>query len=382
MTSIPDVDDVLRRTGAEVAAAGAIAEPPPPPVQEQMPPPPPPPARRRGRGAAGGVVAIALVVGAGGYGIGRATTHSTDAPPVVAAAGPVAATAEPIADVAAAVSPSVVQIETGQGLGSGVLYDAKGHILTAAHVVAGAGKAVTVRLSDGSTHPGTVVGADAAADTAVVSIDPKGLELTPATLATGVSIRVGQTAIAVGSPFGLDQTVTAGIVSAVNRPFSTSTAAIDVLQTDAPINPGNSGGALADREGRIIGINDAIASTSGVNAGIGFAIPIDTAKAVADDIVAGRPVTLAFLGISTQATGRGVVGNGAVIAEVRPGTPAAASGLEVGDVVTALDGATISGPVDLGAAIRAHQPGDEVALTLTRGGSSLTTSVTLGSTHD
>jgi putative serine protease PepD len=295
----------------------------------------------------------------------------------------VAASAEePIAAVAAAVGPAVVQIETARGLGSGVLYDTEGHILTAGHVVADGRGTVTVRLSDGTTRPGKVLGADTTADIAVVSIDPSGLSLTPAVLATGVPVVVGQTAVAVGSPFGLDQTVTAGIISAVNRPFSTTNAAIDMLQTDAPINPGNSGGALADRQGRIIGINDAIASSSGSNAGVGFAIPIDTAKAVADQIVAGQPVTFAFLGISSRDGGSGLVGSGAVVAEVSPASPAATAGLEVGDVVTAIDGTIVTGSVDLGAAIRAHQPGDSITLTLNRNGRTLTQAVTLGSTQD
>ena len=163
---------------------------------------------------------------------------------------------EPVADVAAALSPSVVQIETSDGLGSGVVFRADGYILTAAHVVAGS-REVTVRLADGTQLEGRVVGADDNSDVAVVQVDETGL---PAA-ATTTNIRVGQMAIAIGSPWGLDQTVTAGVVSSVSRTVAGPDGVPrTAIQTDAPINPGNSGGALADRHGRVIGINDAIYS--------------------------------------------------------------------------------------------------------------------------
>jgi putative serine protease PepD len=282
-----------------------------------------------------------------------------------------------IAAVAAAVSPSVVQIETRDGLGSGVIYDDQGHILTAAHVVDGAGKSVNVRLPDGTVRKGTVLGSDDATDVAVIEIDPSGLH--PAVLATGVKIQVGQTAVAVGSPFGRDQTVTAGIVSAVGRSAQTPGGAIEMIQTDAPINPGNSGGPLADKKGRVIGINDQIATSTGENSGVGFAIPIDTAKAVADKIVAGQPVDFAALGVTTDTPASA---DGAVVTSVRSGSAADTAGVQEGDRVTAIDGTPIRDELDLIAKIRAHAPGDHVKLTVRRGGNDVTLDVTLGSTKD
>jgi putative serine protease PepD len=332
---------------------------------------------------------VAVAVAAGGYGAGRLTDDDGDGTtgtPI--AATPVStdtidgATDEPVAAVAEALSPAVVQIETSRGLGSGIIYDEEGHILTAAHVLEGAGDTVTVRLADGTAHEGTVLGADATTDVGVVQVDADGedLDLQPATLATGIDLEVGQLAVAIGSPFGLDQTVTAGIVSALDRALATANGAIDMIQTDAPINPGNSGGALADREGRVIGINDAIESSSGTSAGVGFAIPIDTAKAVADKIVAGEPVTFAYLGVSTQDAGEGVVGSGAIVAQVVASGPAEDAGLQVGDTITAFDGSTVTGSLDLGAAVRSHQPGDRVELTVGRDDRTETVTVTLGST--
>jgi putative serine protease PepD len=288
-----------------------------------------------------------------------------------------AADDEPIAAVAAAVSPSVVQIETKDGLGSGVVYDDQGHILTAAHVVDGAGKSVNVRLADGSVRKGTVVGADDVSDVAVVSIDPTNLKV--AVLATGVKLQAGQTAVAVGSPFGFDQSVTAGIVSAIARPAQTPGGAIPMIQTDAPINPGNSGGPLADKKGRIIGINDQIATATGENTGVGFAIPIDTAKAVADKLVAGEPVEFAALGVSTEAP---TSADGVVVTTVQSGSAAEKAGIQEGDRITAIDGSPVRDQLDLQAKVRAHNPGDKVTLSVRRNGQDTTIEVTLGSTKD
>ena len=194
----------------------------------------------------------------------RATTATTAVPSggttvetVSTVPGPVSDDeAEPAAAVAAALSPAVVQIETQAGLGSGFVYDESGLIMTAAHVVDGS-TAVQVRLADGRLVDGEVLGADDATDVAVISIEGVD-DLAVATLATGVDLQVGQMAIAIGSPFGLDQSVTAGIVSALGRTTETPGGAIPAIQTDAPINSGNSGGALADRQGRVIGINSSI----------------------------------------------------------------------------------------------------------------------------
>lgn len=344
---------------------------------------------RKGRG---GLAALAIVAvfaaGVGGVAVGRETLEddgtvatqeaAADGQPVSTVPGPVDADAtEPVAEVAEALSPAVVQIETGSGLGSGFIYDESGLILTAGHVTDGADE-VDVRLADGSRRTGTVLGSDPSTDVAVVQIEPDG-DLPVAALATGVDLQVGQTAIAIGSPFGLDQSVTAGIVSALGRSTETPGGVIPAIQTDAPINSGNSGGALADRQGRVIGINDSIItgnSQASGNVGIGFAIPIDIAKAVADRIVAGESTDAGFLGVGgADATGDRA---GAALTSVEPGSPAEDAGLTEDDVVTAVDGQGVSSMIDLAAAVRTKAPGDDVSLTVVRDGEERTVVVTLG----
>ncbi|MCB0995703.1 MAG: trypsin-like peptidase domain-containing protein [Acidimicrobiales bacterium] len=278
---------------------------------------------------------------------------------------------EPIAAAAAVIAPSVVQLETSSGLGSGVVYD-DGLVLTAAHVVEGA-RSVTVRFSDGSTVEGEVVGTHSATDIAVVRL-PEGTPAVVATLAPGDALQVGQTVVAVGSPFGLDQSVTSGIISAVDRTVD----GIPTVQTDAAINPGNSGGPLVDLEGRVVGINDSIYSQSGGNEGVGFAIPSDLAAIVADQLAAGEPVRLAQLGVSTLAPTDG--SGGALVGEVVAGSAAEQSGIEVGDVITAIDGVAVADGGRLRSQVLTRQPGDEVQLTVQRGGEELTIDATLGST--
>ncbi|MEY2431528.1 MAG: putative serine protease PepD [Acidimicrobiaceae bacterium] len=332
------------------------------------------------------VVAAALI--AGGFAFARATedTHSSGTRGEVAAlsSGSTATvdpnTAEPIAAVAAAVSPAVVQIETRSGLGSGFVYDADGHILTAGHVVDGVGKTVNVRLADGSVHKGQVIGADSASDVAVVKIDPVE-HMQVANLALGVKVLVGQTAVAIGSPFGLDQTVTAGIVSAVDRPQETPGGAIDMYQIDAPINPGNSGGPVADRQARVFGMSDSIITQTGENVGVGFLVPIDLAKAVADKLVAGEPVEFAFLGVASQSQSTtAVVGDGAIVTIVTPGSPADKAGLKEGDRITSVDSAPVRDDIELRARVRSHAPGSSVHITFVREGTTQTLEVVLGST--
>jgi len=325
----------------------------------------------------------ALLIAALGFVAGRAnqsdTTSSSSGTqvqvtaPAKTAVPPVAgAQGEPVEAVAKVLSPAVVQIETDQGLGSGIIYDTDGHILTASHVVAGS-QEVKVRTAQGDPVTGKVLGSDSASDVAVVKIDGN-KNLPVAQLAIGQKVTVGQMAVAIGSPFGLDQTVTAGIVSAVGRSMNTPGGAIPMIQTDAPINPGNSGGALADREGRVIGVNDSIESDSGVNAGVGFAIPIDTAKTVADRIVSGKSAKTAVLGVSAADPTNA---DGALVVQVSSGTPAAKAGLAQGDVVVALDGTRINSSADLTATVRSHQPGDEVTLKVKRNGQSHDVKVTL-----
>jgi putative serine protease PepD len=380
-------------SAAEGSAWDVPGSPPQPGTAGAGPNWPPPgdqPGQRRpGRFSLGRTVAAAVVAAvllATGYGLralsDRGSSTSAGVPTAsgapVAVSAPVQSGTEPVAAVAKALLPTVVQLQTDNGLGSGVIYDRNGYILTAAHVVGGADH-VTVRLSDGTQTDGRVVGTDQGNDVAVVKVDRTGLRAAP--LALGVPIQVGQTAVAIGSPFGLDQTVTAGVVSASHRALPISQqAAVDAIQTDAPINPGNSGGALADRQGRVIGINDAIRSESGGNVGIGFAIPIDTAAASATRIVKGLPPLAGFLGVSSHTQTQGHAG--ALIDEVVGGSPAAKAGMKVGDLITAVNGRTVEGSDDLSAIVRSLEPGRQATVKVLRGGQEVTLNVTLGSRPD
>ncbi|MGF1597761.1 MAG: S1C family serine protease [Acidimicrobiales bacterium] len=281
----------------------------------------------------------------------------------------------PAAFVAGALGPSVVQIETTYGIGSGVIYD-DGLILTNHHVIDGETQ-VSVLLSDGRRLAGTVLGSEANVDIAVVSVG-EGHDLPIAPLAADEDVVVGQTAIAIGSPFRLQQTVTEGIVSAVNRPVPNGDIYIAMIQTDAPINPGNSGGALADRSGRVIGINTAIQTggTSNTNAGVGFAIPIDTAVGVADRIVAGLPIEAGFLGVRGGIPQDGSAG--VEVIDVTPDTPASTAGIQLGDRIISVDGAPVTQFEELAGLVVAYPPGTTVTLELVRTGETLAVAVTLG----
>ncbi|CAN5691168.1 trypsin-like peptidase domain-containing protein [soil metagenome] len=325
---------------------------------------------------------VGLVLLLGGVGLGwflseddepsAATTQPTIAQAAEATTPTVEATEEPVAAVAEALLPSMVHISTGSGLGSGFVYE-DGYVLTAAHVVEGS-NSVSVRFANGSQSEGTVVGTDPAHDIAVVSVDTEGIPV--AQLALDVELQVGQLAVALGSPWGLDQTVTSGVVSAVNRPVLDFNSAQVLIQTDAPINPGNSGGALADRDGRVIGVNIEIITVTGSNSGVGFAVPISNAYEFASNIVAGTPIETAYLGVTgDDATG---AQSGAVITELVPGSAAGAAGLVVGDIVTAVDTLAVFSISDLAARVRSYLPGDEVILDVIRNGEAITVRVTLG----
>lgn len=219
-----------------------------------------------------------------------------------------------------------------------------------------------MRLADGARLSGTVLGADPGRDIAVVRVDRSGLPA--ASLGRAAPVRVGQLAVAIGSPFGLEETVTAGVVSAVGRVLSTDGGIVEVIQTDAPINPGNSGGALADRGGRVIGINIA---SRGRGSGVSFAVPIDPALEAAERIVRGEsPAPAAFLGVTTTDSASGAAG--ALITAVEPGSPADRARLRIGDLLVAVERRSVRGPADLAAAIRARRPGDRVTVTLVRDG--------------
>ena len=286
-----------------------------------------------------------------------------------------AVTEEPVVAVAEALSPSVVLVEVGAalgfGLGSGIVWDAEdGYIVTNQHVVAGT-DSVIIHLSDGTRLDGEVVGGSPGHDVAVVRVDPEAAELVAATFAPASSVRVGQLAVAIGSPLGLTGTVTAGIVSAVRIQVQggsdpTSPVPVEMIQTDAAINSGNSGGALADWQGRVIGMNTLIQTTTGGSIGLGFAVPSDTVELIASRIVNGESLELGYLGISGHAAeGEDL---GVVVAEVLPGSPAEKAGLMAGDVIVSLESEPMWDIVELSAAIKLRQPGETVELTIRRGG--------------
>ena len=244
--------------------------------------------------------------------------------------------------------------------------------MTAAHVIEGVDE-VEVRLYDGTKLQGEVVGTDELNDVGVVKVDRTGLKAAP--LGVGQDLQVGQLAIAIGSPFGLNETVTAGIISSTDRVLDDGR---EVIQTDAPINPGNSGGVLADRQGRVIGINSAIrpGDNSNGNVGIGFAVPIDIAARSAAAIVKGEQIQIGYLGrvpVADATGGR----DGALVQEVTPDSPAARAGLQAGDLVVSIDGKAVQNYSEMIAAIRAHQPGDKVTLGVVRGGNETTITATL-----
>jgi putative serine protease PepD len=365
------------------------------------------PKRPRWRVAAGvlGVLVVALSLISGGVVIGSALTDDgTVAVPVLVDDGTQTTSSdgdgtpqqplvplvdadsdEPVADVARAVAPSVVLIQTNVGQGSGIVWDAEnGYIVTNDHVT-GDATSVVVQFGNGNRVSGTVVGGDSARDVAVVQIDPAEAELVAASFASTASVEVGQLAVAIGSPFGLDQSVTAGIVSAVNRinEFGGSDpnrpVDVEMIQTDAPINPGNSGGALADRNGFVIGMNTQIrtAGASSGNVGVGFAVPSDTIVLIAERIVAGESLELAHLGVSGETPSDGTVG--ALVIAVVEGAPASRAGLEAGDLIVSLDDELVSSMAELSAEVKLFRPGDVVNLEFIRDGERLQTAVTLGS---
>ena len=267
-----------------------------------------------------------------------------------------------------------------QAEGTGYVYDKSGNIITADHVVDGATK-ITVRFKDGSTAKATLVGTDPSTDTAVIKVSVAASKLTPLELADSSEVAPGEGVVAIGSPFGYSESITAGIVSAVDRDITAPNgySISNTIQTDAAINHGNSGGPLIDASGKVVGTNVQIAVDSqnggSANAGVGFAVPSNTVKAVADDLIAGKVVEHAYLGVTV---GDSQAGSGAVVGTVRAGGPAAAAGLESRDVITAIDGASILNANELTAAVSSHSPGDTLKITVTRGGSTRTITVTLG----
>ena len=263
----------------------------------------------------------------------------------------------------------------GGATGSGFVIDDKGHVVTNQHVVDGA-ESVTVRFADGDEVAARVVGADASADVAVLELENVPSDLHPLQLGSSETLKIGDLVVAIGSPFGLQGTVTTGIVSALHRELTAPDGfTIDgAIQTDAAINPGNSGGPLLDDNGRVVGINSQIASESGGNDGIGYAVPIESARKVADALIAGKTIEHAFLGVRLGESDSG----GASVVEVTSGSPADEAGLQQGDVIVKIAGEDVQSGDDVRRAVAAHQPGDEVQLTVRRNGETQQLTVKLG----
>jgi putative serine protease PepD len=332
--------------------------------------------------------ALAIGSGAGAAIYAGSTGGSTGTTTVVASvpAQPAAATSTSLTELYKNVAPGVVDIvvntssggfgdQGAQAEGSGFVVDSSGDIVTNQHVVAGA-NGIKVTFQDGKTAKATVVGTDPSTDIAVIKVNVDASELHPLTFASSAAVQVGQSVAAIGSPFGLPETLTSGIISALNRTISAPNnfSISGAIQTDAPINHGNSGGPLLNSSGQVIGVNAQIESDSGGNDGVGFAIPSDAVKSVADTIIAGGKVQHAYLGVTIGTASSG----GAQVSTVKADTPAAKAGVKAGDIITALDGTTIATADDLTAKVSAHQSGDKVTLTIKRNSSTLKITVTLG----
>lgn len=435
MTQTPDADQPTTQYPTFVQQPAQQVSEAPQPVQA------PEPQRNRSGGLVAGIAIGAIIGGLVGGGAAAVIATNVGGTPVVQAAGGTLTlsnvdSATAISGVAAVATPSVVTLQVtsaaGSGSGSGVIFTADGYIITNAHVAtlsgATADPEIFVRLSDGTRLSAVLVGSDPYADIAVVKVEAEGL--TPMAIADSEAINVGDLAVAIGAPLNLSNTVTSGVVSALNRGISiassmvpegiddevapedpnggnefpwdfrfetpenqgqqqmrgSASVAVPVLQTDASINPGNSGGALLNARAELIGINVALASndnsaTAGSD-GLGFAIPSNLAVRVAEAIVAGEQPSHGLLGVSvvaaSQDTDEDANREGGLIAEVVPGGAAAQAGLRVGDVITAVDGVAVDSSTAVSAMIRLHAGGSDVTITYSRGGELSEVEATLG----
>jgi S1-C subfamily serine protease len=354
-------------------------------------------------------ILVVVVIAAGAFGLGSGTLfHSQNV-----SAGPILYSQDTVTSVYDTASPAVVVIDTtGEsstgffsnsmmtGQGSGFLVDTLGNILTNYHVVAGS-STVKVILNNGTSLSAKVVGTDAIDDLALVNVDPNSVKgITPLTLGDSSTLKAGQMAIAIGNPYGLDGTVTVGVISGLNRSVSGSNYK-GMIQTDAAINPGNSGGPLLDVNGTVIGINTAVETSSTGARGIGFAVSSNTAKNALADLIAGKAITRPWLGVSvanldaTLAQKVGVsVNQGAYVISVVSGGPADKAGLKGGnldttgvpasggDVITAVDGKAINSTVDLTAYISSKKVGDSVMVSILRNNAKTDIPITLGTWPD
>jgi putative serine protease PepD len=368
--------------------------PPTPPRQPDppvAPPPEPPRVPSRWPAAIGGGLVSAVVVSAVLLGTGLAGDDNNNAPAAAPAnTAPVSISASDnkgdlIRTVYAAASPSVASVRTSEGSGTGFLVDSNGTMVTNAHVV-GNNKQVQVRFNDkGAYHDAQVLSVDASTDLAALKIDPSDAQgIRPLELADSDKVQVGDSAVAIGYPLGLDRTTTAGIVSGLDRSVDSPNGfSIDkVIQTDAPVNPGNSGGPLLNAKGQVIGVNSQIATAAGGgegNIGIAFAIPANTVKSVLPDLENGSAPKHAYLGLQTSTTAND---DGAVIRETTAGGPSERAGLQQGDIVKKVDDTSISTADDVAQSIADKKPGDKVKVTVDRNGHSETVEVTLGTRPD
>lgn len=397
--------------------ATALSTPPPPRLRRRR-------GRRIGEMTAVGLLSAALASG-GTWGVisltdpgptGTTSAASSTAVGSGANVVPVSSAAKTNPDwnaVTAAVSPSVVSITVegngSGGQGSGVVIDDSGHVLTNHHVVSGAGDdaKITVTLSDGKTYAATIAGEDASTDLAVVSLTDPPDDLRPITIGSSQQLQVGDPVMAVGNPLGLSGTVTTGIVSALDRPVTTSSAdeqeqqgspfgpqqqsgstpvVTSAIQTSAAVNPGNSGGALVDAAGRLVGINSSIATLGGSEGqsgsiGIGFAIPVDEAQWIAEQLIEDGTAQHAFLGV-TPTDGTATVGSatrsGAEIRSVTSGSPAEDAGLREGDLVVGVDDSPVTSAESLVGLVHARRIDTQVELTVVRDGREEQVTATLG----
>ena len=367
------------------------------------------------------LLAIGLIIGLGAYWAGSrygernpAAVDALRAPDAGAAAAVLDPTEAENVRIYRLASPAVANIVTRtveydffynpvpvEGAGSGFLIDVDGHILTNYHVVQGA-QTIEVTLGDLTRYKAKLIGEDTRNDIALIQIDTQGHKLTPLTLGDSRNLLVGQRALAIGNPFGFSSTLTTGIVSALGRTVQTSenTFIDEAIQTDASINRGNSGGPLLDSHGQVIGINSAIYAPTGTTAGIGFAIPINTARRVAEDLIKYGRVRRATLGAEGRALWPGLaealklnVQQGILIERVEPGGAAAQAGVRGGnksmvaglqelriggDVLIAVDGKAITNQMDLNLMLNRSQPGNSVTLTIVRDGKQMNVPVKLG----
>ena len=334
----------------------------------------PRPARARGRRLLSlpKALALAAVLAALAFGVGYLLVGDDSPEPLPAVSGEAV---KPLKGqtragaVYAAASPAVVSVRAGSGSGTGFLISNDGQVVTNAHVV-GTSDRVTIKFGDGKSIDGDVLGTDPSTDLAVASVRqqelPKGVK--PLRFADSRSVQVGDLAVAIGNPFGLDRTATEGIVSGLGRSIEAPNGfSIDeVIQTDAPINPGNSGGPLLDQTARVIGVNSQIATAgSAGNVGVGFAVPSNTVRQVVPRLARGESIDRGYLGVETTEAPNG----GAEVANVVPGGPAERAGLRPGDVIKRVAGQDVRVPADVARAIESRAPGEEVEIEFDRGGS-------------